>query len=490
MEVQHARPSSSRRRSPRTTDATTRRVWASTSDPASSGIRQEQRPERERSREREDAEKAHHPRSVGVRRCLQARAGGTDTGGPVVRPPVVRPRPRADGRIASRPPVRIRRGALLYSAGPHQQRPMPRDQEVSDRAFRAHRPSREATERPDDGDPPNDRRRDAGEVYPVPRPLGRGLFDVGGAADRRCGRWRPPPLAHAPWGALAHVLGRRLRLDDPRRRFSVLGSATDAGHRDRRAAVGRRGQGQDDRLPGRAGRDGRPLPGWRQRRPHGRQRRRGLQAPPHAVGRALSAHHLGHRERRRRQPGHADRRARHAHVARDRCRPGPGQPQRARDHAVPRGPRPGQRGAPGRRQGGHDGPRDRADVRRPGVAARPADGGPARPRHPARADRRALPDKNLLLANLGDRTVRGRAAGRPRRRAGASVSATTSTTRPGSSRRPWRAASTSCSRAPRARSWTSTTAAIRSSRPRTRSPAARARAAGSARSRSTRSSGS
>ena len=42
----------------------------------------------------------------------------------------------------------------------------------------------------------------------------------------------------------------------------------DAGHGDRRAPVGRRGQGQDDRLPGRADRDGRPLPGRRQRRPH------------------------------------------------------------------------------------------------------------------------------------------------------------------------------------------------------------------------------
>src|SRR4029077_12937226 len=62
---------------------------------------------------------------------------------------------------------------------------MPRDQEVSDRAFRAHRPSSEATERPDDGEPPSGRRRDAGEGYVVHRPLCEGLFYWGGAAGRR-----------------------------------------------------------------------------------------------------------------------------------------------------------------------------------------------------------------------------------------------------------------------------------------------------------------
>ena len=46
--------------------------------------------------------------------------------------------------------------------------------------------------------------------------------------------------------------------------------------------------------------------------PHRRPRRRGLQAPADAVGRALPAHHVGHRQRRRRQPGHAHRRVRHA----------------------------------------------------------------------------------------------------------------------------------------------------------------------------------
>ena len=75
---------------------------------------------------------------------------------------------------------------------------------------------------------------------------------------------------------------------------------------------------------------------------------------------------------------------------------------------------------------------------------------------------RALPDKNLLLAAMGGPTLRGRRRSSRRRSPGASGCATTSTTRPGWSRRRWPAASTSCSRAPRARCSTSTTAAIRS----------------------------
>ena len=74
----------------------------------------------------------------------------------------------------------------------------------------------------------------------------------------------------------------------------------------------------------------------------------------------------------------------------------PGQPQRARDHAVPRGARRRQRGAARRRQGRHDRPRHRADLRRPGLAARPAHGGPARRgRSCASGSSASLPDKNL-----------------------------------------------------------------------------------------------
>ena len=178
----------------------------------------------------------------------------------------------------------------------------------------------------------------------------------------------------APWSADACVVGSARSLTHlqvrslacspsafastrPGRRFSVpccraaptCWAPPDAGYRDRGVAVGGRGEGQDDRFPGRAGGDGRALPGWRQRRPHGGQWRRGVQAPVDAVGRALSAHHVGHRQRRRRQPGDAHHRARHARRARDRRGRRPGQPQRARDHAVPHRARSGQRG-PARRR--------------------------------------------------------------------------------------------------------------------------------------------
>ena len=103
---------------------------------------------------------------------------------------------------------------------------------------------------------------------------------------------------------------------------------------------------------------------------------------------------------------------------------------------------------------------------------------------------RVLPDKNLVLAGMGGATFEVDAARRRGARPGATACATTSTTRPGWSRRRWAAASTSSSRARRAPCSTSTTAAIRTSPRPTRSPAAPARAAASARSRSTRSSAS
>ena len=132
-----------------------------------------------------------------------------------------------------------------------------------------------------------DRRRREGAVYPGPGPHGPGLF-MSGTDRSGTGQLRDGP--------------------------------PDAGHRDRRAPVGRRGQGQDDRLPRGTGRDGRPLPGRRQRRAHDRARRRGLQAPPRPVGRALSAHHLRHRGGGRRQPGHAHQRARRPDRPRHRRR--------------------------------------------------------------------------------------------------------------------------------------------------------------------------
>ena len=274
-------------------------------------------------------------------------------------------------------------------------------------------------------------------------------------------------------GALALVLAGRLRLDRPGAPILVDERASadprpgwppDAGDGDRRAPVGRRGQGQDDRLPGRAGRDGRALPGWRQRRPHGRQRRRGLQAPADAVGRALPAHHLGHRQRGRGQPGHAHHRARHAHRARDRRRARPGQPQRARDHAVPRRARPGQRGPPRRR------PRS---GRRAAASGRPTATG----RGGSACAWRTCSTRAVLRERL--ERVAARQEPAPRRDGPATRSRSTRSStqalalgrappapprrhdlaRPGC---PRRAASTCCSRAPRARCSTSTTAATRS----------------------------
>ena len=131
----------------------------------------------------------------------------------------------------------------------------------------ARRPPRETGSHLRPPGPPECPRAVAGDVYPGPRPR-PGFFRVGGLADAR--------------------------------------------DRDRRPPVGRRGQGQDHRLPRRARRRRRPLPGRRQRGPHRRRGRRDAQAPAVPVGRALPAHHVGHRQRRRRQPGHAHRRARHA----------------------------------------------------------------------------------------------------------------------------------------------------------------------------------
>ena len=100
-------------------------------------------------------------------------------------------------------------------------------------------------------------------------------------------------------------------------------------------------------------------------------------------------------------------------VARDRRVRRPGQPQRARDHAVPRRARPGQRG-PAR-------PRPRS-ARPAGGSGRPTatvPGGSACAWRTSSIGRscderieRALPDKNLLLGSMGRPDLRRRAAGR------------------------------------------------------------------------------
>ena len=101
--------------------------------------------------------------------------------------------------------------------------------------------------------------------------------------------------------------------------------------------------------------------------------------------------------------------------------PGPRQPQRARDHAVPRGARQRQRDPPRRRQG-----RARpgaASARRTATAPGASGSGwRTSSTSPTLRERiaRALVDKNLVLAAMGEATVRGRAARRRRPSPGAS----------------------------------------------------------------------
>ncbi len=54
-------------------------------------------------------------------------------------------------------------------------------------------------------------------------------------------------------------------------------------------------EGPHRRLPGAAGRHGDPVPGWRQRRPHGGQRPRHLPSASHTIRHLQSCHNLHHR---------------------------------------------------------------------------------------------------------------------------------------------------------------------------------------------------
>ena len=87
----------------------------------------------------------------------------------------------------------------------------------------------------------------------------------------------------------------------------------------------------------------------------------------------------GHRQRRRRRPGRAPRRDRHARRPRASTAAGCRSRQRAPDHAVPPGARPRDRAVPGKEQARHHQARHRAELRRQGAAGRPARAGPARP---------------------------------------------------------------------------------------------------------------
>ena len=345
---------------------------------------------------------------------------------------------------------------LLYSGRPRPERVRPVNQEVSDRACMAHRPSREATERPEHSDPPKRRRRDAGDVYPSPRPQGLGLLIRAAPLDVDAHGMRLMPatvIVGLQWG------------DEGK------GKTTD--FLAEQVAMVVRYQGGDN--AGHTVVSGDEVFKLRLT-PSG-------VLYPHitsVIGNGVVVNPVTLID----ELDMLDR-------ARDRRQPRPGQPERARDHAVPRGARPGERGAARWRQGRHDRPRDRADLRRPRVAARAAHGGPARSRRSCASGSSACcrtrtsswpgwaarPSRSDAARRRGPRL--GRPPARPPRRHDLAG--------PGGA---GAAASTSCSRARRARCSTSTTAAIRTSRRPTRSPAAPARAAGSARSRSTRSSAS
>ena len=152
-------------------------------------------------------------------------------------------------------------------------------------------------------------------------------------------------------------------------------------HRRRRRAMGRRGEGPGRRLPG--GRCGprHPLRGWEQRRSHGGQPPRPLQAPPDPVGDLLAPDAQPARQWRGHQPAGAGDRARRARCGRHRLREPADQRSRPPGHAVPRPARPPRGARARRRQARHDLAWDRPRVRRQGRAA----GDPDRRPHGTRA---------------------------------------------------------------------------------------------------------
>ncbi len=123
----------------------------------------------------------HHPRHPGK------QDSGDDQGGhghgcdgthhqsrlrsgprPAVRPKVPMIGHGGPGASAQRPPTRLGPWRAGILQPPRSSGARPAKQEVSDRACRAHRPSREASERPHDGGPPNVRRAHAGDFQPGP----------------------------------------------------------------------------------------------------------------------------------------------------------------------------------------------------------------------------------------------------------------------------------------------------------------------------------
>ena len=200
--------------------------------------------------------------------------------------------------------------------------------------------------------------------------------------------------------------------------------------------------------------------------PHGRRRRGDLQALAGADGDPPAGDRLRHRQRRGDPParpaqGDRDpdgagggRRAAAAHQ-----RPGPRHPalspgRGAADRGIGLGGRPP----------GHHPARDRAVLSRQGRPGARRPGGRSLP--PGPVPRTARPDRRLQEPAARGDAPRLRPARRPRRRRRSTsimpsgCGRSSATRRPGCTRPSSRAAGSS-SRAPRARCWTSTTAAIR-----------------------------
>ena len=152
--------------------------------------------------------------------------------------------------------------------------------------------------------------------------------------------------------------------------------------------MGRRGQGQDRRSPGRARRHGHALPGRQQRRPHDRARRAEVGLPPHPERDPLPRQAVRHRQRRRGRPARAQRRDRRA-AGQGRRRLGAArQRQRAPDHALPPDARLGRRGQARQALDRDDEARHRAVLRRQGGAPGHPRAGHARREDPQEEDRR------------------------------------------------------------------------------------------------------
>ena len=256
-----------------------------------------------------------------------------------------------------------------------------------------------------------------------PRPPSRSGHEHGGpllhGVQRRRTRRRGAGYPAGPRRARRGPFFLPVRFARDRRRAP---GGWHAGHGDRRPPVGRRGQGQGNRLPFRAGALGRPLPGWGQRRPHDHARDGGVQAPPGPEWRALSAHHAADRAGGGGQPGDPDRRARRALRARDRHEPRPGLACLSRHHAVPRRRGSRVRGPPRTGRDRHHQPGDRAGLRRSGVQGRPPHGGSPRRGCAAPQARSPGPRQERLAGPSRGRgsPVRRRGARRSRRSAGAS----------------------------------------------------------------------